>query len=123
MAPILSEFAAVTTMTSVDKPPLDSKQRLSTPWKGIPKGAKLLQFFGSGGETSSFNCAFGIYKTPASWIKEAKIVEHPFDVYHPVPDHLLRVLFDVVAMGPSAIMKRCNALLNKWINASELHLI
>ena len=38
MAPILSEFAAVTTISARDKPPLDSKQRLSTAWKGIPKG-------------------------------------------------------------------------------------
>ena len=45
MAPILSEFAAVTTTTAGDKPPLDSKPRLSIAWKGIPKGAKLLKCF------------------------------------------------------------------------------
>ena len=52
MAPILSEFAAVTTITARDKPPLDYKQRLTAAWKGIPKGAKLLKYFSSGGEVS-----------------------------------------------------------------------
>ena len=125
MAPILSEFAAVPTISALDKPPLDYKQRLSKAWKGIPKGAKLLKCFSS---ASSFNCTFGIYRTPSSWIKEAKLIEHPFDVYHAVPDQLLRVLFDFLTLGPATIMKKRNALLNKWIgwaaemNVQESHL-
>ena len=123
MAPILSEFAAVTTITARDKPPLDYKQRLTAAWKGIPKGAKLLKFFSSGGEVSSFNCTFGIYRTPTSWISEAKLIDHPFDVYHAVPDHLLRVLFDCMTKGPATVMKRRNVVLNKWIGwASEMNL-
>ncbi len=109
MAPILSEFAAVTTISALDKPPLDDKQRLNRAWKGIPKGAKLLKYFSSGGDASSFNCTFGIYRTPSSWIKEAKLIEHPFDVYHAVPDQLLRVLFDFLTLGPATSMKRRNA--------------
>ena len=72
---------------------------------------------------SSFNCTFGIYRTPTSWIREAKLIEHPFDVYHAVPEHLLRVLFECLTMGPASIMKKRNALLNKWIGwASEMNL-
>ena len=123
MSSILSEFAAVTTISSLDKPPLDSYQRLTMPWKGISKGAKLLKFFASGDDTSRFNCTFGLYRTPASWIKDAKLVEHPFDVYHAVPDHLLRVLFDVITLEPATIMKRRNSLLSKWIKwTSEMNL-
>ena len=78
--------------------------------------------FSSGGDASSFNCTFGIYRTPTSWIKEARLIEPPFDVYHAVPDHLLRVLFDFLTMGPATVMRRRNALLNKWIGwASEMN--
>ena len=122
MAPIISEFAAITTISSDTKPPVDTKQRLTTVWHGTPKGAKLLKIFASGGEKSRFNCTFGIYRTPLSWIHEAKKVEHPFDVFHAVPDHLLRVLFDIVTLGPVAIMKMRNEKLNKWLTwAAELN--
>ena len=122
MAPIVSEFAAVTTVSSEQKPSLDSKQRLTTTWHGVPKGAKLLKKFASGGENSRFNCTFGIYRTPLSWIQEAKKVDHPFDVFHAAPEQLLRVLFDVVTLGPVAIMQRRNEKLNKWLTwAAELN--
>ena len=86
------------------------------------KVPKSLQIFTSGGEKSRFNCTFGIYRTPLSRIQEAKKVEHPFDVFHAVPDHLLRVLFDIVTLGPVAIMKMRNERLNKWLTwAAELN--
>ncbi len=48
---------------------------------------------------------------------------HPFDVYHAVPDHLLRVLFDVITLGPATIMQRRNTLLSMWRKwASEMNL-
>ncbi len=59
---------------------------------------------------SSFNCTFRIYRTPTSWIREAKLIEHPFDVYHAVPDHFLRVLFDCLTMGPATIMKKTQCI-------------
>ena len=122
MAPLI-EFAAVTTVNSVDKPPIDSKQRLTATWNGVPKGAKLLKLFASGGDVSRFNCTFGIYRSPLTWIGDAKRVEHPFDVYHAVPDHLLRVLFDVVTLGPVAIMQKRNQKLNEWLTwAAEMTL-
>ena len=119
MAPILSEFAAVTTISSVDKPPLDSKQRLIVHHgRALPRALNYSSVFQVG-----VRRVVSTVHLASSWIKEAKRIEHPFDVYHAVPDHLLRVSFDVLTMGPATIMKRRNTLLNKWISwAPEMNL-
>lgn len=100
MPPILSEFLAVTTIHSHDMPPLDSKRCLTQPWMGVPQFAKLLQFSENGDvESRRFNCTFGIFRAPLSWITDSLKLDHPFDVFHAVPDLLVIALFNNLTWG------------------------
>jgi len=33
-------------------------------------------------------------------------LQHPFDLYHAVPDETLRVIFEVLTLGPAEIARR-----------------
>lgn len=63
----------------------------------------------------TYKLKFGIYRSPKQWLDDASQLQHPFDLYHAVPDEMLRVIFEVLTLGPVEIAKRRTATLRKWI--------
>ena len=120
MPPILSEFAAVTTVQTTTSPPLDSKQCLTTTWLGIPQYSKLLQCDERGEKSGRrYNCTFGIFRSPLHWITESLKLDHPFDVFHAVPDNLIIALFNNLTWGPGRIVEHRAQLLGKWLRRAR----
>ena len=100
MPPLLSEYAAVSQLQTRTPPPLDSKSCLRHAWHGVPQFAKLLQCEESGDdECRRYNCTFGIFRSPLNWITDSLKLEHPFDVFHAVPDTLIHALFNNLTGG------------------------
>ena len=126
MPPLVSEFVAFQTLETHDRPPLDHKMCLSQPWHNIPAHAKLLSSECISGDNKddsipTYKMRFGIYRSPKQWLDDAMQLQHPFDLYHAVPDEMLRVIFEVLTLGPAEIARRRTATLNKWIGwAKEL---
>ena len=50
---------------------------------------------------------------------DAVQLKHPFDLYHAVPDELLKVVFDVLTLGPAVIARRRAATLKRWITMAR----
>ena len=50
---------------------------------------------------------------------DAVHLKHPFDLYHAVPDALLRVVFDVLTLGPVEIALRRAATLKRWVSLAH----
>jgi hypothetical protein len=124
MPPLISEFVAFQTITAKDAPPLDSKSCLTKPWHHLPAHAKMLSLevlSGEFGEDSSkqIRYKFGIFRGPKQWIDDAIQLKHPFDLYHAVPDELLRVVFEILSLGPAEIANRRTAKLKQWISLAK----
>ena len=124
MPPLISEFVAFQTIESHEPPPLDSKSCLSRPWHQLPQFAKLLSVEKvSGGDSNrqQQNCKykFGIFRSAKQWVDDAVQLKHPFDLYHAVPDELLKVVFDVLTLGPAVIARRRAATLKRWITMAR----
>eukprot|EP00435_Cladocopium_sp_Y103_P062683 s616_g24.t1 len=125
MPPLISEFVAFQMITTADPPPLDAKSCLTKPWHHLPIHAKLLsleRLSGEGGadsKPSKYRYKFGIFRSPKQWIDDAIQLQHPFDLYHAVPDELLKVVFDVLTLGPVEIAIRRTNTLKQWINMSK----
>ena len=126
MPPLSSEFAAFQTITTKDPPPLDSKSCLTKPWHHLPAHAKMLSLEKISGELGDdsnklFRYQFGIFRGPKQWIDDAIQLKHPFDLYHAVPDELLRVNFDVLSLGPVEveIATRRAAKLKQWVSIAK----
>ena len=120
MPPILSEFVAVTTIQVSEKPPLDSKHCLTSAWHGVPQFSKLLQCDESGeNESRRYNCTFGVFRSPLQWITDSLLLEHPFDVFHAVPDNLIIALFNNLTWGPAAVVEHRAQVLRKWLRRAK----
>ena len=124
MPPLISEFVAFQTITAKDAPPLDSKSCLTKPWHHLPAHAKMLSLEVLSGECGEDSCKqirykFGIFRGPKQWIDDAIQLKHPFDLYHAVPDELLRVVFEILSLGPAEIANRRTAKLKQWISLAK----
>lgn len=120
MPPLLSEFVAFQTLETHERPPLDHKLCLSHAWHNVPAHAKFLSSECLSGEKKddskpTYKLKFGIYRSPKQWLDDASQLQHPFDLYHAVPDEMLGVILEVSTLGPVEIAKRRTATLRKWI--------
>ena len=109
-----------------DPPPLDAKSCLTKPWYHLPTHAKMLSIenvSGDGGGIDSSHSKnryrFGIFRSPKQWVDDAVHLQHPFDLYHAVPDVLLRVVFDVITLGPAEIALRRASTLKRWVELAH----
>ena len=126
MPPIIAEFVAFQTVESSEQPPLDAKSCLTKPWHHLPMHAKMLSIENISGDNggidsshSKFRYKFGIFRSPKQWLDDAVHLKHPFDLYHAVPDALLRVVFDVLTLGPVEIALRRAATLKRWVSIAH----
>ena len=126
MPPLISEFVAFQTVEASDPPPLDAKSCLTQPWYHLPIHAKLLSIENVSGDGGSIDSShnkiryrFGIFRSPKQWVDDAVHLQHPFDLYHAVPDVLLRVVFDVLTLGPAEIALRRATTLKRWVNIAH----
>ena len=123
MPPLISEFVAFQTIVSSEPPPLDAKSCLSKAWHHLPIHAKLLSLERLSGEnmenSNKFRYKFGMFRSPRQWIDDAIQLKHPFDLYHGVPDGLLKVVFDVLSLGRVEIAARRAARLKQWLGLAK----
>ncbi|CAE7332700.1 PARP6, partial [Symbiodinium sp. CCMP2456] len=66
------------------------------------------------GEHISRFFVFGVYRSPESFLREASMLKHPFDVARALPDGMVRALFKVLVEGPVAVIKTRLNLLKLW---------
>ena len=119
--PLLSEFRKVVTLTLREPPVLDPKHCLVSACQGAPPGSKLVAKKTEVGVEEVTNYSFGIYREPMLWIEEAKVLRHPFDCFHALPDEWIRVIFSLLTRNPAAIARERARLLKLWISwASDL---
>ncbi|CAE6914886.1 PARP6, partial [Symbiodinium sp. CCMP2456] len=57
---------------------------------------------------------FGVYRSPESFLREASMLKHPFDVARALPDGMVRALFKVLVEGPVSVIKTRLNLLKLW---------
>ncbi len=64
---------------------------------------------------------FGVFRDPASFLKLAKDVQHPFDSFRALPPEILKVVCNILSKHPLQIMKKRLEKLQSWrFNAKEL---
>ena len=124
MPPLISEFVAFQTIITNDPPPVDSKSCLTKPWHHLPAHAKMLSLEILSGENKKDSSKrvrykFGIFRGPKQWIDDAIQLKHPFDLYHAVPDELLKVVFEILSLGPAEIATRRAARLKHWVDVAR----
>ena len=103
---------------------LDEKNRLTADFYGVPTGRKLLREapVNKGESTKSKTmCVFGIFRDPASFLKLAKNVQHPFGSFRAVPPEILKVVCNTLSKHPLQTMKKRLEKLQSWrLGAKEL---
>ena len=126
--PLIAEFKTVVTIQvpAADAPLLDDKRLLQQKFHTIPVGSKLLRASPAkrgvpGSDERVCSLVFGVYRNMFDFVKEATLLDHPFDSFRAVPDSMLYVIFNHLVQGPVAIMKQRIAQLEKWkSSAAEL---
>ena len=91
-------------MATVDLPPVEVGKFLSAVFMEVPAGSRLLRQTKLG-ESGSKELAFGIPWSPFEFAAEAAKARHPFQQQAPLPDALLRVIFDLATKGPEFVSK------------------
>ena len=124
--PLISEFAHSVTVRAADAPLLDSKSCLRVPWHAVPVGSRLLRTSKIGDpkrpqlpETQPIVASlpaytFGVYREPCTFLREAKLLRHPFDTCRALPDGLLRVLHFILVQGPVGVMRHRLNVFKLW---------
>ena len=124
--PLISEFAHSVTVRAADAPLLDSKSRLRVPWHAVPVGSRLLRTSQIGDPkrpqlpatqpivASLPAYTFGVYREPCTFLREAKLLRHPFDTCRALPDGLLRVLHFILVQGPVGVMRHRLNVFKLW---------
>ena len=79
-------------------------QCLTTVFREVPVGSKLIRRSTVGVDGSS-ELVFGIPWTPTEFHYQATTAKHPFQMQAPLPDPLLKVIFQLVTCGPEAVCK------------------
>ncbi|CAK9011251.1 unnamed protein product, partial [Durusdinium trenchii] len=99
--PLVSEYKYLSTVALAEAPPLDTKRRLTQPFQHLPVGAKLLTPIANLGKTKKAigdenvgnqvcQHTFGVFRDPVEFVHESKLVSHPFDMFHALPDSMLK---------------------------------
>ncbi|CAE7657217.1 unnamed protein product [Symbiodinium sp. CCMP2592] len=116
---LLSEHAAVLSRLLPRPPPLNHKRCLTQDVHGVPAGSKLLRSENRGNK--GLFCVFGVFRSPESFVREAKLLYHPFDSLAQLPDYLIKSLFEQLTKSPAEICKLRLLRLQKWrARATEL---
>ncbi|CAE7285341.1 unnamed protein product [Symbiodinium sp. CCMP2592] len=116
---LLSEHAAVLSRLLPRAPPLNHKRCLTQDVHGVPAGSKLLRSENRGNK--GLFCVFGVFRSPESFVREAKLLYHPFDSLAQLPDYLIKSLFEQLTKSPAEICKLRLLRLQKWrARATEL---
>ena len=123
--PLVSEYKYLSTVALAEAPPLDTKRRLTQPFQHLPVGAKLLTPIANLGKTKKAigdenvgnqvcQHTFGVFRDPVEFVHESKLVSHPFDMFHALPDSMLKVLFRNLTMQIGDIALRRARTLREW---------
>ena len=114
------------TVRAADAPLLDSKSCLRVPWHAVPVGSRLLRASKNGDpkrpqlpETQPAVASlpaytFVVYREPCTFLREAKLLRHPFDTCRALPDGLLRVLHFILVQGPVGVMRHRLNVFKLW---------
>ena len=126
-APLISEFAYTVSVHASSEPPVDSKNCLSHDWQCVPRGSKLLRVSVERGgqdtraaatdqpcDDSSRFFMFGVYRSPEAFLREASLLQHPFDVARALPDGMMKALYTVLVDGPVAVVRTRLEKLKLW---------
>ena len=106
-APIISEYSHTVSVQAPCPPTLDHKNCLTALWHNIPSGSKLLRVSverggkdtraslsqrleeGDTPEQAERFFVFGVYRPPETFLREACLLKHPFDVARALPDCIM----------------------------------
>ena len=119
MPPLISEFAAFSTVVASSMPATNTKGCLTACFQHVPEGSKLLSFSKRGEGETSFVLKFGIYRSPIQWVEKSLMLQHPFDNFHAVPDQMLDVLFYILTTAPADVCKFRISKLKLWMKWAE----
>ncbi|CAE7710304.1 unnamed protein product [Symbiodinium sp. CCMP2592] len=116
---LLSEHSAILSRLLPQAPTLNYKRCLKHDVHGVPAGSKLLRSENRG--SKGVFCVFGVFRSPESFVREAKLLHHPFDSLAQLPDYLIKSLFEQITKSPAEICKLRLLRLQRWrARATEL---
>ncbi|CAE7829729.1 unnamed protein product [Symbiodinium sp. CCMP2592] len=116
---LLSEHSAILSRLLPRAPTLNNKRCLKHDVHGVPAGSKLLRSENRG--SKGVFCVFGVFRSPESFVREAKLLHHPFDSLAQLPDYLIKSLFEQITKSPAEICKLRLLRLQRWrARATEL---
>ena len=104
--PLVKEFKQISTLNlheGVSSPVLVG-HCLASVFNGLSVGSKLIRQSAVGVDGSS-ELVFGIPWSPKEFCAQASTAKHPFQMQAPLPDPLLKVIFQLVTLGPEAVSK------------------
>ncbi|CAE7280919.1 unnamed protein product [Symbiodinium sp. CCMP2456] len=104
--PLISEFAYTVTVRAAQAPLLRSSVPggVNSPHQPVPGLA----------DASLASFTFGVYREPSTFLREAKLLRHPFDTCRGLPDGMLKVLHFVLVQGPVGVMRHRLNVLKLW---------
>ena len=113
--PLVREFKIVTTIiVAADEVlPVAEGRPLAVEYQNFPIGSKLLRQSKRGVDGSK-ELVFGVPWSPKEFSHEASKAKHPFQMQAPLPDALLKVVFDLVTKGPEFVSKTRLSKLTYW---------
>ena len=136
-APIISEFSHTVSVQAPCPPVLDQKNCLTAVWHKVPSGSKLLRVSVERGgkdtraslsqsleETDPSEQAerffvFGVFRSPETFLREACLLKHPFDVARALPDCMVKALFKILVDGPVSVIRTRLEKLKLWRSWAE----
>ena len=116
---------------------LDHKNCLTAMWHNIPSGSKLLRVSverggkdtraslsqrleeGDTPEQAERFFVFGVYRPPETFLREACLLKHPFDIARALPDCMVKALFKILVEGPVSVVRTCVEKLKLWRSWAE----
>ena len=118
--PLVREFKTVSSVvvTSANEIPIEEKHPLTAEFRGVPVGSKLLRQSKMGVD-GSIELVFGVPWSPKEFTHQAVLAKHPFQMQAPLPDPLLRVVFDLLTKGPEFVSKLRLTKLAYWKSAQK----
>ena len=111
----MPEFHYTQTVISAMTPALNSKSLLVEPFRDVFLYSKFIRRIGGKGDNKSdTSSTFGVYRSPQEFLRDAKLVKHPFDTTGALPDAMLRALATILREGPIGVMKHRLKVLQTW---------
>ena len=112
--PLMTEYHYTQTVTTADSPELDTKSCLCKPFHAVPQGSKLIRKTVKGGGVPDFCFTFGVYRTQHEFLRDARLLQHPFDMASALPDAMIKALAFILSAGKLNVLRRRIATLQKW---------